>query len=309
MRLQTIVSLSIGMAALSAAVSTQAQTSNPIHQAAARSAGIPAKKLPNPRGEGFTPMESCTYTFTTGSGRVYLNYCITANGTFWNFQSPSGVEMLDQNGSYEGYGFCDNTTDVGYYDYLYAGAADGTASGPWDSPTTLSSSASSVKIERVTGDGLWTLTQTITMEAGPPPYAKVVMTLKNNSTTKKFPNLMRYANFLNDNAANSGQYVENYDADINSAWGYNSFLDRNTDGGDQYGLMLQNVTNPSVVSDWFGYPQNVEQGPDPCNPYIYDYSYDGTLIDTEGSGVLLYAPAGGLIGGGSMTVTLRYIGF
>ena len=44
--------------------------------------------------------EKCSYKFTSGSGVTYINYCITVNGNFANFESPSGVEMLDQHGSW-----------------------------------------------------------------------------------------------------------------------------------------------------------------------------------------------------------------
>ncbi len=312
MKLRTITSLSIGIAALLAAFSTQAQLTNPLGRAPLHKGWIPAATLTNPRGPGFTPMQSCAYNFTTGTNATYLNFCVTANGTLWNFQSPYGAEMLDQNGSYEGYGIWDNVTNVAYYDYLFAVAQDGTPSAAWNSPTTLSSTTTSVKIKRVTADGLWTLTQTITIEAGPPPYAKIEMTLKNNSSVLKVPYLLRYANFLNDNAADSGQFVENYDASSTSAWGYNSYLDEISDGGSEYGLMLQNAAAPtpsSADTGWLAFPQNVEQGPDPANAFLYDYAYVGTLIDTEGSGVLIYRPGNGLAAGKSMTVTVRYVGF
>ncbi len=134
--------------------------------------------------------ETCTYTFTSGSGETYLKFCVTVNGNIVEFQAPAGIEQIDQAGSYEGYGICDGSTSIGYYDYAYAD------SGNWNAPTTVSHTATPVKIARTTSDGAWTLTQTITSMPGPNPYAKIAMALKNNSGETKSASLMRYAKSL-----------------------------------------------------------------------------------------------------------------
>ena len=136
--------------------------------------------------------DTCTYTFTTGAGRTYLQFCVTVNGNITEFQSPSGVEQLSPDGSaaYEGYGICDITNgNTQYWDW--AGNGD---SGNWNAPVKVSSNATSVKIERTTSDGAWTLTQTISIVTGTTPYAKMIMAIKNNSAVTKEALLIRFAN-------------------------------------------------------------------------------------------------------------------
>lgn len=255
--------------------------------------------VPAPQKTKGTPQTStCTYNFTAGSRYTYMNYCITANGNFANFQSPAGVEMLDQNGSFEGYGICDFATNVSYFDYNYAD------SGNWNAPTTVLSTATEVKIERTTSDGLWTLTQTILRVAGPPPYAKMTMALKNNSGTTKNAYLMRFANFNPDHAAATGNSFENYDSSQQSVWGYNSLADAALNGSDQYGMMLQNADPvlSSAVVTWFTFTQASAAGPDPCNPYL-----SGTITYGNGSGVLSWRVE--LAKERSVNVSAKYFSF
>jgi hypothetical protein len=246
--------------------------------------------------------ETCSYTFTTGSGTTYMKYCITVNGNFGGFQSPAGVEMLDQNGAFEGYGICDVTNgNTEYYDYGYAD------SGNWGGPVLLVNNATEVKIERTTSDGLWTLTQTVTKVAGTPPYAKVVMTLKNNSAERKDAVLLRYANADPDDAASSGNFNETYDGTYNSAWGYIPEPANYATPSGPYGLILQNVGNPTPVSALLsreGFAITGESGPNPCNAGA---NFAGTLVDVEGSIVYWYFLA--LNKEQTVTVTDRYMSF
>jgi hypothetical protein len=307
MTYRTFASLWIGSVALMlAAIGGNAQSVMPVpgtfHQA--NTTGGQAAKKTQPLHEPTTGIPStytCTYSFTTGSGATYMNFCITVNGTFANFQSPAGVEMLNQGGvPVEGYGICDTSTGIGYYDYNY------TDSGNWNAPITLTSTTSEVKIERTTSDSLWTLTQTITKEAGPPPYAKVVMALKNNSSLTKSPLFLRFANFRPDQGGSNNWY-ENYDGTSNSTWGYSSYSDQAGNGSDVYGLMLQNVGAPTPSSTfpyWYGFAQNSVVGPNPCNP---NASYGGTITYSFGSGVLLYTFE--LAKEKTVTITDKYFSF
>jgi hypothetical protein len=287
------------------AVSTQAQTVLPqlLRPTAAGAQPVKPAHAPHNPGSGGLATEQCTYSFTTGSGSTYLNYCITVNGTLVNFQSPAGVEMLDQTTQWEGYGICDNSpaTPVSYYDYNYAD------SGNWNAPVLDKNTSSEVKIARTSSDGLWTLTNTITKEAGPPPYAKVVMALKNNSSVTKLIFLMRYAAMVPDHANSQGNWYENYDASNNSAWGYNSVADSAQNGSDVYGLMLQNVEAPtpsSATIEWYGFPAAYPEGPDPCDPLKQDI---GTITYYSGSAALLYIAE--LTKNQTYTVTDRYFSF
>src|SRR5260370_42143127 len=115
---------------------------------------------------------TCSYTFTTGSGNIYIGYCVTANGNILEIQTPFGQSMLGANG--EGYGICDQ--NVGPTNYTDYGVSD---TGNWGNATVLSHSSSSIKIARTTADGRWTLTQTIT-KVPATSSIKVVMALKNN---------------------------------------------------------------------------------------------------------------------------------
>lgn len=240
--------------------------------------------------------ETCTYSFHSGTGPTYLQFCVTVNGNISNFDSPTGVEQLDQDGSYEGYGICDATEGVGYYDYAYAD------SGNWNASTKVSSTATSVKIERSTSDGAWLLTQTFTSVAGTNPYAKIAMALKNTSSESKVVELYRYGNADPDDAATIANYAENYDATQDSAWGYTPFDDPSA----PYGLMLQNVGNPTPASVPYGREGFVITGTDgPSDPC--DFSTSPTIYNADGS--LLYFYIFELNKEQTVTVTDRYISF
>jgi len=220
--------------------------------------------------------ETCSYQFTSGSGKTYLQFCVTVNGNIVEFQSPAGVEQLSPQASnaYEGYGFC--SAGTGYFDYANAD------SGNWDAPVLISHTTTAVTIARTTSDGLWTLTQTITSIPGTSPYAKVNMALKNNSGIAQGVVLVRFANAVPDNSGNTHNYVENYDGTNNSAFGW---LGQNgTADGGPYGLMLQALGNPSTASfSREGFAIDTLSGPDPCNAAA---NWKGLI--TSGMGSLVY---------------------
>jgi hypothetical protein len=243
--------------------------------------------------------ETCTYTFTSGSGETYLQFCVTVNGNIVEFQAPAGIDQIDQGGSYEGYGFCDETTSTNYYDYAYVD------SGNWNAPTTVTHTGTLVKIERTTSDGAWTLTQTITSMPGPNPVAKVAMALKNNSADSKSAYLLRYANVNAGDAYTIDNYAENYDGGLESAWGYTSFEAEEVDA--PYGLLVQNVGNsvpPTAETFREGFAISGFTGPTPCSPYA---GYVGTIYDEVGSVVYLYGL--NFNKEQSVTVTSRYMSF
>jgi hypothetical protein len=211
--------------------------------------------------------DTCSYTFTSGSGFSYLQFCVTVNGNITEFQSPVNVEQLSPGGSpaYEGYGICDITNaNTAYFDY--AGNGD---SGNWNPPIKLSQNATSVKIERTTSDGAWTLTQIFTSISGTNPYAKITMELKNNSGEAKQVLLLRYANAV---PYTGSPFQENYGGTYESAWGW-----------DAYGLILQDVGIPAPPSiPWLetAFAINTIPGPAPCNTGAH---YAATIIDGVGS--------------------------
>lgn len=229
--------------------------------------------------------QACSYSYTIGTSAIpndYLNYCITVNGNFANFQSPYGVELLDQDGAYEGYGICDDSNGNQYYDYAH------TDSGNWDAPVLVTHTATEVKITRTTSDGAWTLTQTISREVGPPPYAKITMALKNNSGVTKAVFLERFAEFAPDQAAATSNWQENYDGSQNSAWGYIPTTPNYSTTSGPYGMMLQNIGLPtptSVPYDYAGFVTENAAGPAPCDPGANNV---GTLTNSDGAGVMVY---------------------
>jgi hypothetical protein len=245
--------------------------------------------------------QTCTYKFASGSGTTYLQFCVTVDGNIVEFQSPAGVEQLNPQGigPREGYGICDGFTDLAYYDYAY------TDSGNWGAPTTVSHTATSVKIERTTSDGAWTLTQTISSVGGTNPYAKVVMALKNNSGTTKEVVLLRFANAVPDSAGSTGNFFQDYDGTVDSAWGNTPYS--STNGSGQYGLMIQNVGNPAPVSiPYFrqGFATTGTAAPEPCNARM---NLASPIVEADGSTVYYYVLQ--LTKDQTGTITERYMPF
>jgi hypothetical protein len=311
--------LSLAAFALLLAVPTQAQNDaaqkmdqylNRLRpQKPSSDASSTANKSQSPRLSGVKTdvVPGCSYTFTSGSGATYMNYCVTVNGTLANFESPAGIEMLYQNGVGEGYGVCDSSTEKWYWDYNYAD------SGNWNAPVTISENATEVKIERSSTDGAILLTQTISKVSGASPAARIVMSLKNTSGEDHGFYLLRFANFVPDQGGSTGNYNETYDASTDSAWGYiPEFVTYSTPSGP-YGLRLNNVGEPSPASNFvvnYGYDYGSFFGPNPC---YQNYDTQGnfftpeTIVNGEGSGILVYALF--LNNNQTATVNLRYFGF
>ena len=248
---------------------------------------------------------TCAYTFTSGSGVTYLQFCVTVNGNIVEFNSPQGIEQIRQGAYAEGYGICDFNRSTAYYDF-----ADDGDSGNWDAPVLISHNATSVKIARTTSDGIWTLTQTISMVPGTNPYAKVVMAIKNNGPSIAGDGegiyLMRWADADPDHAdpahGNDG-FLENFDRTLDAAWGYISLFDA-ASGNDYYGLRIENVGNstPASVTVLRNGLTNGSSGtPDVCNPA------NSAEQNIDGSIGYLYL----LVVNNKQTVTMssRYISF
>ena len=239
--------------------------------------------------------DTCTYTFTTGTGREYLQFCVTVNGNIAEFQSPSGTEQLAPGGSeaFEGYGICDVTNaNTAYWDY--AGNGD---SANWNAPSTVTHNATMTKIERTTADGAWTLTQTISIVGGANPYAKMIMAIKNNSAETKEVYLMRYANAV---PPAGYPYQENYGGTFDASVAYTE--------DSQSGMMLQDVGIPAPTSigyDWGALAIDTLAGPAPCDPFA---NWNGTLNDSVGS-LMDFFEVNSLKKDQTFTVTERYMPF
>jgi hypothetical protein len=189
---------------------------------------------------------TCSFTFTSGSGNKFLKYCVTKNGNIVQFQSPLGTEFIATAPAGEGYAFCNFDTSTPYFDY--AGYGD---SGNWKAATTVSSSSTAVTIRRGTADGIFTLTQTITQNAGQ-ALAQVSMTLKNNTTTSRHVGLLRFVDVdANKIASNS------FDSTSRTALGY-------TEQG--VGLQLQFVSGAFLNG---AFVQDIPGGPDSCQIFTH----------------------------------------
>jgi len=231
--------------------------------------------------DGVTPPSTttCSYSFTVpGLLNSYLSYCVTVNGNIVSLQSPNGFDQIAQGGAAEGYGVCDLSTGVAYYDWATFD------SGTWGAPVLLSHTAAVVKIARTTTDGLWTLTQTITKQAGVQPFAKVTMQLKNNTAITKDAYLVRYADV--DPAASpftDTNFSESFDSSQYGAWGYAAL--NNSLGEASLGLMLEEIGQPNVPYGFAGIAQNTSGAPNPCNPSA---NYAGYQASVDGSVEMLW---------------------
>lgn len=219
--------------------------------------------------------------FTSGADNTFLHFCVTINGNIVQIESPQGVPLISSTLG-EGYGFCDLTTQTAYSDYAAFGDT-----GNWQPAITLSHTAKSVKIVRATTDGLWTLTQTISMITGISPSVRITMALKNNTSGARTAALVRYADV---DAA--GFTFNNFDDTVDSAFGYNSI-----DSAQPYGLVLQNLG--TVPSHHLGLVIQNFQPPDACGPFngvllhhleavdgSLRHAYDFTSIPKSGSFVV-----------------------
>jgi hypothetical protein len=257
------------------------------------------------KSDALSEATNCAYTFTSGSGASYLQFCVTENGNIVEFNSPEGVEQIRQGAYGEGYGICDFNRSTAYYDF----AGDGN-SGNWDAPLLISHNATLVKIARTTSDGVWTLTQTISMVPGAKPYAKVLMALKNNAPPiccgGEGAYLMRWADADPDHAdpSHGGDgFLEDFDRTLDSAWGYIPFADT-ASGNDYYGLMIQNDGNaipPSAGVLGNGVAEDSDGAPNVCAPE------NGQALEVDGSIGYLYLFV--LNKGQTLTVTDKYLSF
>jgi len=230
---------------------------------------------------------ACSFNFASGTGNTSLKFCVTANGNITQIETPVGQEFIQKGFVNEGYGVCNESPATAYWDY----AADG-ESGNWSPAVVLSQTSTAVRIARNTIDGIWTLTQTISMDSRT-PVVKVVMVLKNNTAAARKAYLVRYADI------DAGSVPNNFDATANSAFGWVS-----TRGiKDGAGLTLTNVGN-SPFGYVNGFAQNTFHGPNPC-AFAFHTPF-GPVIGQDGSVVLAYVETIGA--NQAKTATMLYRG-
>jgi hypothetical protein len=196
---------------------------------------------------------TCAFTFTSGTGKNATQFCVTANGNITQFSRPAGVEYLATGTIGEGYGVCEFPSFVSYYDWAGFGASG------WGAPTLISSTPTAVKISRVSTDGVFQLTQTITQVKATgkgPGGATVSMALRNLTGVEHLVHIIRYA----DVNANSTT-LNDFDATLDTSYGLKpSYL---------YGLA---GTNNTFTFNWNAIAQNIPGPPDACGPYDHQIS-------------------------------------
>jgi hypothetical protein len=211
---------------------------------------------------------NCAATFTSGSGHIQTKYCVTVNGNIVQF-SRGGEEYIRVGDFSEGYGICDIDANVSYFDY-----ADGD-SGNW-SPATFSSTGTKAISTRVTRDGFFQITNTITKipaNAAGPGSAKVTMKIQNLSSKNRTLILLRYADvdFTIEGVADSDDFNNDFDYTTDTAFG----LEPSSRGG-------LTVASNSFNFEHFAYAQNTSSGPDPCNPTVnaatHPFFGDGSVV-------------------------------
>ena len=209
---------------------------------------------PNPATEiveavSAQPTQACQVTYSSGTVNTATRFCVTVNGNIPQF-SVSGNQLFAEEGDagdLEGYGVCDATSGQRYYDYA---AYD---NGLWNA-STLKHKGDTVTVTRTTKDGNWELTQSIVnvpATASAVGSAKVTMKLKNLSKVGRAASLLRYA------AENGHSSTNSYNATRRSASGQLEGL---------AGLMITLSSFPHGFDDG-AYVQNIQSGPDPCNPF------------------------------------------
>jgi hypothetical protein len=248
----------------------------------------------SPQDQGLVPdTANCAFTFAEGANNTYFRFCVTTTGNIPEVETPQGHLQMSSD-RHEGYGLCNETPVVAYYDYGQYGD-----SGNWGAASVVSQTAKSVKIARTTSDGVWTLTQTFTLIPSP-PSVKVVMALKNNTTVPRVAYLLRHAD-IDADWNNTGVDLNNLSATTDSAFAWNASIPFGANSG--FGLALENVGQPQ-----FGYLQGFArttyQPPNPCN-FAGDSS--GTVLTNfDGSVALAYVDTIGA--GKTKTATVIYRG-
>lgn len=209
---------------------------------------------------------TCTYTFTSGSGKNETTFCVTATGNITQFSRPAGIEYIANGVIGEGYAVCEFPSFVSYSDWAGYGGSG------WGPPTLISSTPTAVKITRISTDGVFQLTQTITAvkaTAKGPGAATVSMALKNLTGVNHLVHIIRYADV--DANVSVAPFTNDFDATLDSSYGLQPSY--------SYGL---GGTNNTFTFNWNAVAQNIAGPPDPCSPYVHQitppFVGDGSIM-------------------------------
>lgn len=230
---------------------------------------------------------TCSFSYFSGPPTTFTRYCLSTNGNIVQFDSPSGFEYISHGDLLEGYGICDVTPNVAYYDYA------STVSGNWGPTTVTSLNATTWVFVRTTTDGIWQLTQTITQlqaSVASTGLVKITMALKNLSAISRNVTLLRFANVNNGPVPSNDEFVSSFNSafgqEPGASWGLG--LTTNTFTFAHNGIVLRSAVGPPV-------------GPNPCH-YVTNVRNSAFV----GDGAIGHVYAITVPGGATKTVAMTY---
>ena len=204
---------------------------------------------------------TCAATFTSGQGINATQYCVTKNGNITQF-SRGDTEYIQAGDVSEGYGFCDATTNTRYFDYAFNDSGNLGAA-------TFTSTATKAVSTRMTSDGIWQFTTTVTKvnaNASGPGSAKVSMQIKNLTNSARTILVVRMAD---------SDFLEGDNLDTNNDFDFTFGSAYGIEPGFRSGLSLTTNTFSNFATA-FTIADSV--GPDPCDltaapqPFVGDGS-------------------------------------
>jgi len=196
---------------------------------------------------------TCAASYSSGTGQNATTYCVTVNGNIPTL-SRGGEEMINQGVVDEGYGICDTTggVDKSYYDYGWTDSGNLLASS-FNTPNPKTAVST-----RITNDGLFQITNTITqVPAKPtaPGLVNIKMAIKNLTGITRGVYILRHV----DIDANLSASNNDFDYTTNTVWG--SYAP----GVGYHGLEVVNTTYTGGFSH-NAYSLNTYSGPfNVCN--------------------------------------------
>ena len=238
---------------------------------------------------------TCAASYASGTGERHTTDCVTVNGNITEF-SVNNEEMINQGVVDEGYGICDFSTGVSYYDY---GAND---SGNLLASSFTTPTAKTAVSTRISSDGIWQITNTITQTfatATAPGKVTAKTVLKNLTGISRTVFFLRHA----DLDANADPSHNDFDWGVNSAFGIFNGTFNGTSTSKGYGLaMLDASYSGTGGTNQNFYTLNTFAGPtNVCNPFpnisVQPFSGDGSLMGLFGVAVPAH---------GSKTFTVTY---
>jgi hypothetical protein len=194
---------------------------------------------------------SCATPFSGGgSGIFQFNYCVSPNGNIVQMETPAGFQHLAPGHLSEGYGLCDVTAGIEYFDYGDGGVSSGNF---WLAPVVLSTSP--LVIGRKTNDGIWQLRQTFTTNAADSSI-KIKMDVINQTALRRDATLVRYS----DVNVNLNGLTDLFQATLLSAAASDLFGTPRSPG-----MQLRDAGHGTPTP----HVQNVQPGPSPCNTFVH----------------------------------------